>query len=102
MLVGIDQGLSFTLRYFEVHRLKPNWSAFLHDFQLRVRRSGNSRLMRCSQVPAGSDCWMGLHGTIFRRRNFRTAKTETNMPIILWFLGVPLVVVLLLMLTHVI
>jgi hypothetical protein len=29
-------------------------------------------------------------------------KTETNMPIILWFLGVPLVVVLLLMLTHVI
>ncbi len=32
-LVGIDHGFSFPLRYFEVHRLKPDWSAFLHDFQ---------------------------------------------------------------------
>jgi hypothetical protein len=32
-LVGIDHGFSFPLRYFEVHRLKPDWSAFLDDFR---------------------------------------------------------------------
>ena len=32
-LVGIDHGFSFPLRYFEVHRLKPDWHAFLDDFQ---------------------------------------------------------------------
>ncbi len=32
-LVGIDHGFSFPLRYFEVHRLKPEWPAFLDDFQ---------------------------------------------------------------------
>jgi hypothetical protein len=33
-LVGIDHGFSFPLRYFEVHRLKPDWPTFLDDFQL--------------------------------------------------------------------
>ena len=32
-LVGIDHGFSFPLRYFEIHRLKPDWPAFLDDFQ---------------------------------------------------------------------
>jgi hypothetical protein len=32
-LVGIAHGFSFPLRYFEVHRLKPDWPAFLDDFQ---------------------------------------------------------------------
>ena len=32
-LVGIDHGFSFPLRYFETHGLKPDWSAFLDDFQ---------------------------------------------------------------------
>ncbi len=32
-LVGIDHGFSFPLRYFEVHALKPDWPAFLDDFQ---------------------------------------------------------------------
>jgi len=32
-LVGIDHGFSFPLRYFEVHRLKPDWPVFLDDFQ---------------------------------------------------------------------
>jgi len=32
-LVGIDHGFSFPLRYFEVHRLAPDWSTFLDDFQ---------------------------------------------------------------------
>jgi hypothetical protein len=31
-LVGIDHGFSFPLRYFEVHRLKPDWATFLDDF----------------------------------------------------------------------
>ena len=32
-LVGIDHGFSFPLRYFEAHRLEPDWAAFLDDFQ---------------------------------------------------------------------
>ena len=32
-LIGIDHGFSFPLRYFEVHRLKSDWPAFLDDFQ---------------------------------------------------------------------
>jgi hypothetical protein len=32
-LVGIDHGFSFPLRYFEKHRLAPDWPAFLDDFQ---------------------------------------------------------------------
>ena len=32
-LVGIDHGFSFPLRYFEVHRLSPDWPSFLDDFQ---------------------------------------------------------------------
>jgi hypothetical protein len=32
-LVGIDHGFSFPLRYFEAHRLPPDWGAFLDDFQ---------------------------------------------------------------------
>jgi hypothetical protein len=31
-LVGIDHGLSFPLRYFEKHRILPDWDAFLRDF----------------------------------------------------------------------
>ncbi|CAA6603761.1 conserved hypothetical protein [Rhodospirillaceae bacterium LM-1] len=32
-LVGIDHAFSFPLRYFEVHRLQPDWPSFLDDFQ---------------------------------------------------------------------
>jgi len=32
-LVGIEHGFSFPLRYFEAHRLEPDWAAFLDDFQ---------------------------------------------------------------------
>ena len=32
-LVGIDHGFSFPRRYFEAHRLPPDWAAFLDDFQ---------------------------------------------------------------------
>lgn len=32
-LVGIDHAFSFPLRYFEAHRLAPDWPAFLDDFQ---------------------------------------------------------------------
>ncbi len=31
-LVGIDHALSFPIRYFEVHRLPPDWKIFLEDF----------------------------------------------------------------------
>jgi hypothetical protein len=31
-LVGIDHAFSFPLRYFEVHRIVPDWPTFLEDF----------------------------------------------------------------------
>ena len=33
LLVGIDHGFSFPLRYFERHRLQHDWPLFLEDFQ---------------------------------------------------------------------
>ena len=33
VLIGIDHGFSFPLRYFEAHALKPDWPLFLDDFQ---------------------------------------------------------------------
>ena len=33
VLIGIDHGFSFPLRYFEAHRLPLDWPAFLDDFQ---------------------------------------------------------------------
>jgi hypothetical protein len=74
-LVGIDHGFSFPLRYFEVHRLPPDWPAFLDDFQRHwptdddhvyvdfVRdglhgngadRSGNTRWRRLTEERAGA------------------------------------------------
>jgi hypothetical protein len=74
-LVGIDHGFSFPLRYFEVHGLKPDWPAFLDDFQRHwptdedhtyvdfvrdgvhgngVAREGNSRWRRLTEERAGS------------------------------------------------
>jgi hypothetical protein len=32
-LVGIDHAFSFPVLYFEAHRLSPDWSSFLDDFQ---------------------------------------------------------------------
>jgi hypothetical protein len=73
-LVGIDHGFSFPLRYFEVNHLKPDWPAFLDDFQRHwptdeniyvdfVRdglvgngsaRTGNSRWRRLTEERSGS------------------------------------------------
>jgi len=73
-LVGIDHGFSFPLRYFETHGLKPDWPAFLDDFQrhwptdediyvdfvrdgLRgngAARMGNARWRRLTEQRAGS------------------------------------------------
>jgi hypothetical protein len=73
-LIGIDHGFSFPLRYFETHGLKPDWPAFLDDFQHHwptdddhayvdfVRegvlgngalRAGNSRWRRLTEERAG-------------------------------------------------
>ncbi len=72
-LVGIDHGFSFPLRYFEVHGLKPEWPAFLDDFQRHwptnediyvdfvrdgavgngAARSGNARWRRLTEERAG-------------------------------------------------
>jgi hypothetical protein len=32
-LVGIDHAFSFPIRYFDVHRIPPDWPRFLDDFQ---------------------------------------------------------------------
>jgi hypothetical protein len=73
-LVGIDHGFSFPLRYFEAHGLKPDWPAFLDDFQHHwptdadhtyadfvregaagngAARMGNSRWRRLTEERAG-------------------------------------------------
>jgi hypothetical protein len=72
-LVGIDHGFSFPLRYFETHRLTPDWPTFLDDFQRHwptdgdntyvdfvregavgngVARSGNARWRRLTEERA--------------------------------------------------
>jgi hypothetical protein len=73
-LVGIDHGFSFPLRYFEVHRLKPDWPTFLDDFQFHwptdeniyidfvrdgvvgngAARMGNARWRRLTEERSGS------------------------------------------------
>ena len=74
-IVGIDHGLSFPLRYFEVHRLLPDWPTFLEDFQRHwptdaehtyvdfvrdglagngAARTGNTRWRRMTEQRAGS------------------------------------------------
>ena len=74
-IVGIDHGFSFPLRYFERHRLPPNWQAFLEDFQHHwptdddntyvdfvrdglhgngAARAGNTRWRRLTEIHAGS------------------------------------------------
>jgi hypothetical protein len=74
-LVGIDHGFSFPLRYFETHRLPPDWPRFLEDFQRHwptdedhtyvdfvrdgvcgdgAARSGNARWRRLTEVRAGA------------------------------------------------
>jgi hypothetical protein len=74
-LVGIDQGFSFPLRYFEAHGLKPDWPSFLDDFQRHwptdedhiyvdfvrdgihgngAARMGNARWRRLTEERAGS------------------------------------------------
>ena len=73
-LVGIDHGFSFPLRYFEKYGLKPDWPAFLDDFQQHwptdddntyvdfvregacgngAARAGNSRWRRLTEERAG-------------------------------------------------
>ncbi len=74
-IAGIDHSFSFPLRYFEVHRLEPDWPAFLDDFQKHwptdreyvyvdfIRhgslgegeaRSGNARWRRITEERAGA------------------------------------------------
>lgn len=74
-LVGVDHGFSFPVRYFEAHRLEPDWPAFLDDFQSHwptdgdhmyvdfvrddsrgrgAERMGNARWRRLTEVRAGS------------------------------------------------
>jgi len=93
-LVGIDHGFSFPLRYFEVHRLEPNWPAFLEDFQRHwptdeeiyvdfvrdglpgngaVRTMGNTRLAS----PDGGKCRRREIGLPFRRAGIRWRSPPT-------------------------
>lgn len=74
-LVGIDHGFSFPLRYFEAHRLAPDWPTFLEDFQRHwptdddntyvdfvreglhgrgAERGGDTRWRRLTELRAGS------------------------------------------------
>jgi len=73
-LVGIDHGFSFPLRYFEAHRITPDWQSFLEDFHVHwptdedhtyvdfvrdgsigngAARTGNARWRRLTEERAG-------------------------------------------------
>jgi len=75
MLVGIDHGFSFPLRYFEKYGLRHDWTTFLDDFQKHwptdedntcvdfvregecgngAARCGNSRWRRITEVRVGA------------------------------------------------
>ncbi len=75
VLVGIDHGFSFPLKYFETHDLPHDWPAFLDDFQRHwptdedhvyvdfvrydsvgngAARTGNTRWRRLAEKRAGS------------------------------------------------
>ena len=74
-LVGIDHGFSFPVRYFEAHHLRPDWPAFLEDFQRHwptdadrnyvgfvrtgavgngAERMGDTRWRRLTEIRAGA------------------------------------------------
>ncbi len=74
-LIGIDHAFSFPLRHFEAHRLLPEWTSFLGDFQKHwptdddhtsvddvrhglcgdgAARSGDSHWRRLTEVRAGA------------------------------------------------
>jgi hypothetical protein len=99
-LVGIDHGFSFPLRYFEVHRLKPDWCTFLDDFQFHwptdeniyvdfvrdgvvgngAARMGNARWRRLTEERSGSaKSVFHLRAPADRDQRFRLiATTHSN------------------------
>jgi Helix-turn-helix domain of transposase family ISL3 len=48
-LVGIDHGFSFPLRYFEAHRLEPDWPGFLDEFQRHLTKTTPTILSATAQ-----------------------------------------------------
>lgn len=46
-LVGIDHAFSFPLRYFEVHRIPPDWPLFLDDFQQHWPTDEDNTYVQC-------------------------------------------------------
>jgi hypothetical protein len=46
-LVGIDHAFSFPLRYFEIHRLPPDWPTFLDDFQHHWPTDEDNTYVQC-------------------------------------------------------
>ena len=63
-LVGIDHGFSFPLRYFEAHGLKPDWPAFLDDFQRHwpTARTSTSTLFATACAATARCAWATLAG----------------------------------------
>ncbi|WP_199523128.1 hypothetical protein [Pararhodobacter sp. CCB-MM2] len=57
-IVGIDHGFSFPMRYFEKHRLAPNWDEFLEDFCAHWptdERHTYVDFVRCGSVGNGAE-----------------------------------------------
>jgi hypothetical protein len=64
-LVGIDHGFSFPLRYYEVHRLQPDWQEF------PGLRLGNDRALEPGRVGGGL-----TSGSISASPNIRPSITS--------------------------
>ena len=91
-LVGIDHGFSFPLRYFEVHRLKPDWATFLDDFQQHwptdqdhtyvdfVREgivgNGNRRVT----LPPGAQETLQMSAFVYKRRSPLSIPRASVLP----------------------
>jgi hypothetical protein len=71
-IVGIDNAFSFPLQYFERHRIRPDWTAFLEDFQKHWPTDGpdvSVESLRNGNARSGDPRWRRLTETRCRAKS---------------------------------
>ena len=77
-LVGIDHAFSFPLRYFELHRIPPDWPAFLEDFQNHWPTDAPKTKVQCVREKKhgrGKERWGDSHWRRLTEKRTRGAKS---------------------------
>lgn len=77
-LIGIDHAFSFPKQYFDVHRLQPDWPAFLEDFRRHWPTDENHTyvdFVRDSVCGNGHARWGDPHWRRLTEIRSRTAKS---------------------------